>query len=80
MADIDLTQAEADNLIGMEKHRISEDNLDFPGPGERLGVFLGYHPLDGQDHESDIPESGKTGRGPTPFGHRRCTAQEPRWN
>lgn len=40
MADIDLSQAEADGLIAMEKHRINEDHLDFPGPGERLGIPL----------------------------------------
>jgi hypothetical protein len=40
MADIDLTQSEADSLIEMEKHRINEDHLDFPGPGERLGIHL----------------------------------------
>jgi hypothetical protein len=40
MADIDLTQAEADSLIAMEKHRVSDDILDFPGPGQRLIVSL----------------------------------------
>jgi hypothetical protein len=40
MADLDLTQAEADTLIGMEKHRVNDDVLNFPGPGERLGVPL----------------------------------------
>ncbi|HEY5055341.1 MAG TPA: hypothetical protein VII58_04230 [Acidobacteriaceae bacterium] len=40
MAEIDLPQAEADSLIAMEKHRINEDLLSFPRPGERLGVPL----------------------------------------
>lgn len=40
MADIDLPQSEADNLIGMEKHRVNEDSFNFPGPGERLGIPL----------------------------------------
>ena len=40
MADIDLTQAEADGLVSMEKHRTSNDRLDFPGPGSRLAIQL----------------------------------------
>ena len=30
MADIDLTQAEADALIGMEKRRVDERSWDYP--------------------------------------------------
>lgn len=33
MADIHLTQAEADALIAMEKHRVNEDRHDFPVAG-----------------------------------------------
>lgn len=40
MAEIDLTQAEADHLIQMEKHRVSDDVIDFPGPGERVNIPL----------------------------------------
>jgi hypothetical protein len=40
MADIDLTQDEADTLIAMEKHRENDKRLDFPGPGERLAIPL----------------------------------------
>lgn len=40
MADIYLTQEEADTLIAMEKHRISDRQLDFPRPGERLAIEL----------------------------------------
>ena len=40
MADIDLTQEQADGLITMEKHRESDSRLDFPGPGERLAIPL----------------------------------------
>ncbi len=40
MADIDLTQGEANALIAMEKHRENNNQLDFPGPGERLAVPL----------------------------------------
>mgnify|MGYP000104584965 FL=1 len=36
MADINLTQAEADALIAMEKHRATEDRSDFPMGGQSL--------------------------------------------
>ena len=34
MADINLTQAEADALIAMEKHRVTDERTDFPMGGE----------------------------------------------
>lgn len=40
MADIHLTQAEADALIAMEKHRIYEDRSDFPVGGQSLVLPL----------------------------------------
>jgi hypothetical protein len=40
MADIDLTQAEADGLVSMEKHKVNDDRLNFPSPGERLAIQL----------------------------------------
>jgi hypothetical protein len=40
MADIDLTQQEADALIAMEKHREDDKQLDFPAPGGRLAISL----------------------------------------
>ncbi len=40
MADIDLTQAEADSLIAMEKHRVSDEQFSFPVPGGRLAIPL----------------------------------------
>lgn len=49
MAEIDLLQTEADNLIAMEKHRVNEDPLNFPGPGERIGV-----PLQSADHRESF--------------------------
>lgn len=33
MADIHLTQAEADALITMEKHRVGEERYSYPAPG-----------------------------------------------
>lgn len=36
MADLDLTQAEADALINMEKHRADEQHYNFPLCGEKL--------------------------------------------
>jgi len=40
MADINLTQAEADVLIAMEKHRANEDRSDFPMGGQSLVLPL----------------------------------------
>lgn len=36
MADINLTQAEADALLSVEKHRVMDDRRDFPTAGEKL--------------------------------------------
>lgn len=40
MADISLTQAEADALIAVEKHRVNDDRNDFPTAGEKIEVPL----------------------------------------
>lgn len=40
MAEIHLTQAEADLLLVIEKHRLSDQPLDFPQPGEALSIPL----------------------------------------
>ena len=40
MADINLTQAEADALIAMEKQRATEDRSDFPMGGQSLVLPL----------------------------------------
>src|SRR4051794_35249188 len=40
MADIQITQAEADALIAMEKHCVEERNWVFPSAGARLSVPL----------------------------------------
>jgi hypothetical protein len=40
MADINLTQAEADVLIAMEKQRTDNRVLKFPDPGDRLTIPL----------------------------------------
>ena len=40
MADLNLTQAEADALIAMEKHRVNDERHDFPMGGESLVVPL----------------------------------------
>lgn len=40
MADMNLTQAEADALIAMEKHRTNEDRSDFPMGGQSLVLPL----------------------------------------
>jgi hypothetical protein len=40
VADIDLNQQEADSLMEMEKHRVNNDEWNFPKPGERLTIPL----------------------------------------
>jgi hypothetical protein len=40
MADIDLTQAEADALLTMEKMREDSETVDFPNSGERIEISL----------------------------------------
>ena len=40
MADIDITQAEADALIAMEKRCAEDREWLFPAPGDRLAVAL----------------------------------------
>jgi hypothetical protein len=40
MADIDITQAEADALIAMEKLRADDEDCTFPEPGGRLAIAL----------------------------------------
>jgi hypothetical protein len=40
MADINLTQAEADGLIGLEKHRVDDQEWSFPAPGGRVAIPL----------------------------------------
>ena len=41
MADIDITQEEADALIAMEKHRDDNRQVDFPAP-VRYSMLFGY--------------------------------------
>ncbi|MFZ2377268.1 MAG: hypothetical protein WAV83_08665 [Methanothrix sp.] len=40
MTDIDLTQEEADALIGMHKGRINDDIAFYPGPGNSISIPL----------------------------------------
>src|ERR1700674_2577931 len=40
MAEINLTQAEADGLIEMEKPRVDDEEWSFPSPGERFAIPL----------------------------------------
>jgi hypothetical protein len=50
MADIILTQAEADVLVAVEKHRSDEGRHKFPMRGESLSVPL--HSIDRREHFS----------------------------
>jgi hypothetical protein len=45
----ELSQAEADELLGLEKHRASEDEYAFPAPGSSLSV-----PLVSADHREEF--------------------------
>lgn len=49
MADMSVTQAEADALIAMEKHRVNEDRSDFPTGGQSLAL-----PLQSVDKREDF--------------------------
>jgi len=40
MADAHLSQAEADELMRMEKHRLDVDAVSFPAPGRNLTIAL----------------------------------------
>ncbi len=40
MAELDLTQLEADSFIAMEKIRMDDTSHDYPGPGARLTLGL----------------------------------------
>ena len=40
MAEVNLTQAEADALIAIEKHRVNDDTCDFPLGGQSLMLPL----------------------------------------
>lgn len=40
MSDLELTQAEADALMAMEKHRLDDQRYDFPSSGGKLIVPL----------------------------------------
>jgi hypothetical protein len=40
VADIDLTQDEADKLIAMEKRAVEQRTWNFPGPGDQIAVPL----------------------------------------
>ncbi len=40
MADINITQAEADNLMAMEKRAVDQRQWTFPGPADRIVVPL----------------------------------------
>jgi hypothetical protein len=40
MADINLTQEEADKLMAMEKRSVDDKDWTFPGPGDRVAIPL----------------------------------------
>jgi len=40
VADIEITQTEADSLIGLEKRFVDDNDWTFPAAGERIGLAL----------------------------------------
>ncbi|HPY90293.1 MAG TPA: hypothetical protein PLT23_06150 [Lentisphaeria bacterium] len=42
MSDMNLTQSEADALIAIEKHRVSDERSYFPMSGESLSLPLQF--------------------------------------
>ncbi len=67
MADINITQDEADKLIAMEERCADEKDWLFPAPGERVAIpltsldkrenfMLDVTPRPNQAHKSDLPE------------------------
>ena len=40
MADIDMSQAEADALIALDKHKVDNTAWTFPQPGDKIAVPL----------------------------------------
>jgi hypothetical protein len=40
LAEINLTQADADTLLAMEKHRLDDTSYDYPGLGGALRIPL----------------------------------------
>ena len=48
MAEINLTQQEADTLVALEKRTVDEKEWLFPAPGERISIPLSS--LDKREH------------------------------
>jgi Family of unknown function (DUF6978) len=58
MAELNLTQAEADTLIALEKHRADESLVDYPAAGE--SAHLPLVSADGREHFIlDLTRSGR---------------------
>ena len=48
MAEINLTQAEADDLLRVDKHRATDADFTFPRPGQSIAI--GLKSADGREH------------------------------
>ncbi len=57
MAEVNLTQAEADALMVMEKHRVDETRYSYPNPGEFIAV-----PLNSPDKREEFILDVRRGR------------------
>ena len=61
MAEAELSQAEADALLRMEKHRLSDDVVPFPAPGQNISIAL-RSTVNREEFLLDVWRSGKNRR------------------
>jgi hypothetical protein len=87
MADIEITQAEADALMQMEKRCAEEKEWLFPAPGQRLAIpltsidkrekfYARRNPRPDKAYKSEIPKPGTASDHPDAAGYRRSTASK----
>jgi hypothetical protein len=80
MADINLSQQEADKLMAMEKKGVDQRRWTFPGPAARIVVpltsfdkrenfALDVTRYPDQINEGHVSKSGTGGHHPLPAGH-----------
>ena len=89
MADINLTQAEADALIAMEKYRLDDTRWDYPGLGglisiplvskdKRENFLLDMSRGENRPFKRNLSKPFSAGNCACPFRFWRSTASKPR--
>ena len=63
MAEAELSQAEADALLRMEKHRLSDDVVPFPAHGQNISIAL-RSTVNREEFLLDVWRAAKTGAEP----------------